>query len=380
MIAQNQGGEFNRAAKRQVVRRVKTVESDEDDELDEASTSGKVSDEGLLLSTTVLGDTLHEDCASSDPTDATLETDLAPLHLSPRSTPASVVPQAEPDTPPAERVRPHSRKTARAARILDPNAMKAALKAQLSHERNRRASHSTPRVSHDGLVTPTDSVRETVAAANNTNVVVKTPGYASDDNPARIMHTASKAQLNAPDILRCQDFSLPFSVRIVGISRLTVPDKFTRTLRSRETGMVWIEAVTVHRGEYLTQPTKTPIIPLSPDLQWQVDLAIGPALRRLPRETRLVLTLIGARAGVESSQMVLGWTALPLFDFRGVLVRGGLTRYMRLDDAVSPIGPVSDSTDSKIKGINTLDLLFDNWGHDIYHVAPLPRICKYRTN
>jgi hypothetical protein len=368
MVHQNQS-EFTRAAKRQVIKRVQTVESDEEEEIE--GMNCKTSDEGLLLSTTVLSNTLHEDRASSDPTDATLETDLSPLNVSPR--PETVIDtETDPDSAMFEASpRPNSRKYARLARILDPSAMKAAIKAQLSHERSRRTSYSTPRPSQDGTLSSPENTPST--DGNNTNVV-KTPGYAPESNPARLTHTASKAYLNVPEILRCQDFSLPFSVRIVGISRLNVPEKFARTLRSRETGVVWIEAVTVHRGEYLTQPTKTPIISLSSDPQWQVDLAIGPALRRLPRETRLVLTLMGARAGVEDSHMILGWTALPLFDFRGVMVRGELTRYMRLDEGVSPIGPVSDSADSKIKGVNKLELLFDDWGHDIYHVAPLPRI------
>ncbi len=349
-----------------MIRRVQTVESD-DDEDEEEAVNDKLSDEGLLLSTTVLSDTLHEDRASSDPTDATLESDLSPLNLSPRSSPALTAETDTEDSVSAPSPRPHSSRSARAARIVDPNTMKAAIKAQLSHERSRRTSYMAPRPSRDE--TPDES-----ADSNNNTNVVKTPGYAPESNPARLTHTASKAQLNLPEILRCQDFSLPFSVRVVGISRLTLPEKFTRTLRSRETSVGWIEAVTVHRGEYLTQPTKTPIIPLTSDPQWQVDLAIGPALRRLPRETRLVLTLVGARAGVEGSQMILGWTALPLFDFRGVMVRGELTRYMRIDEAVSPIGPVSDSVDSKLKGTNKLELLFDDWGHDIYHVAPLPKI------
>lgn len=353
-----------------MIKRVQTVESDDDDEeIEEAN--GKLSDDGLLLSTTVLSDTLHEDRASSDPTDATLDTDLSPLNPSPRRETVPAPDEDLDDVPFEPSPRPSSRKY-RTARIMDPSAMKAAIKAQLSHERSRRTSYSTPRPSHDGTVPP----RPDSADNSNTNVV-RTPGYAPEDNPARLAHTASKAQLNVHEILRCQDFSMPFSVRVMGVSRLTLTDKFTRTLKSREAGVVWIEAVTVHRGEYLTQPTKTPIIPLSSDPQWQVDLAIGPALRRLPRETRLVLTLMGARAGVEDSYMILGWTALPLFDFRGVMVRGEVTRYMRLDEGVSPIGPVSDSADSKVKGVNKLELLFDDWGHDIYHVAPLPRISTW---
>lgn len=260
------------------------------------------------------------------------------------------------------------RRSARAARILDSSAMKAAIKAQLSHEKSRRTSNSTPRSSHDHTEQTNNN------SANNNNAPVKTPGHADS---SRLVHTTSKAHLNVPELLRCQDFSLPFSVRVMGISRLVLNEKFSRTLRSRETGVAWIEAVTVHRGQQLVNPIKTPIIPLTADPQWQVDLAIGPALRRLPRETRLLLTLWGARTGVEGSQVVLGWTALPLFDFRGVMVRGEFSRYMRIDDTVSPIGPVSDSVESKLKGINKLDLLFDDWGHDIYNVAPLPKVRKY---
>ena len=78
-------------------------------------------------------------------------------------------------------------------------------------------------------------------------------------------------------------------------------------------------------------------------LMWNEWLQFKMQVRQLPRESRLCFTLYGVQPigkgnTLNTSRTPLGWVALPLFDFRGVLVSGTHLLGLWPDDAANPVG------------------------------------------
>lgn len=78
-------------------------------------------------------------------------------------------------------------------------------------------------------------------------------------------------------------------------------------------------------------------------LRWNEWLQFQIQVRQLPRESRLCLTLYGIAPTVKgnslnTARVPLGWVAVPLFDFKGVLVSGTQLLGLWPDDAANPVG------------------------------------------
>lgn len=78
-------------------------------------------------------------------------------------------------------------------------------------------------------------------------------------------------------------------------------------------------------------------------LMWNEWLQFKMQVRQLPRESRLCFTLYGVQPigkgnTLNTSRTPLGWVALPLFDFKGVLVSGTHLLGLWPDDAANPVG------------------------------------------
>lgn len=78
-------------------------------------------------------------------------------------------------------------------------------------------------------------------------------------------------------------------------------------------------------------------------LRWNEWLQFKIQVRQLPRESRLCLTLYGIPPTskgntLNSSRTPLGWVAVPLFDFKGVLVSGTQLLGLWPDDTANPVG------------------------------------------
>lgn len=78
-------------------------------------------------------------------------------------------------------------------------------------------------------------------------------------------------------------------------------------------------------------------------LRWNEWLQFKIQVRQLPHESRLCLTLYGVPPtskgnSLNASRTPLGWVAVPLFDFKGVLVSGTHLLGLWPDDTANPVG------------------------------------------
>ena len=78
-------------------------------------------------------------------------------------------------------------------------------------------------------------------------------------------------------------------------------------------------------------------------LHWDEWLQFNIQVRQLPRESRLCLTLYGIAPTskgntLNATRAPLGWVAVPLFDFKGVLVSGTQLLGLWPDDVANPVG------------------------------------------
>ena len=78
-------------------------------------------------------------------------------------------------------------------------------------------------------------------------------------------------------------------------------------------------------------------------LRWDEWLQFKIQVRQLPRESRLCLTLYGIAVtgkgnSLNTTRTPLGWVAIPLFDFKGVLVSGTHLLGLWPDDVANPVG------------------------------------------
>lgn len=95
-------------------------------------------------------------------------------------------------------------------------------------------------------------------------------------------------------------------------------------------------------------------------ISWQCYMEFGIEIRKLPRESKLCLTLYGlsppAKNGTLSpARTPLGWTAVQLFDFNGVLVTGSLLFGLWPNQAANPLGACTSNLIDKRSAILQVD-------------------------
>ncbi|XP_028391713.1 phosphatidylinositol 4-phosphate 3-kinase C2 domain-containing subunit beta-like [Dendronephthya gigantea] len=95
-------------------------------------------------------------------------------------------------------------------------------------------------------------------------------------------------------------------------------------------------------------------------ISWQCFMEFGIELRKLPRESKLCLTLYGVaplpkNATLAPTRTPLGWTAVQLFDFNGVLVSGSQLFGLWPNQAANPIGTSTSNLIDKRSAILQVD-------------------------
>ncbi|XP_071809737.1 phosphatidylinositol 4-phosphate 3-kinase C2 domain-containing subunit beta-like isoform X3 [Asterias amurensis] len=82
-------------------------------------------------------------------------------------------------------------------------------------------------------------------------------------------------------------------------------------------------------------------------LAWNQELELPVPVSQLPREARLILTLYGHDSSStetrNADKTILGWVAIPLFNFRGEFQRGSHLLGLWADSSVNPIGTCSSN-------------------------------------
>ena len=95
-------------------------------------------------------------------------------------------------------------------------------------------------------------------------------------------------------------------------------------------------------------------------ISWQCFMEFGIELRNLPRESKLCLTLYGVSPPPKNATMAptrtpLGWTAVQLFDFNGVLVSGSQLFGLWPNQAANPLGTCTSNLIDKRSAILQVD-------------------------
>jgi phosphatidylinositol-4-phosphate 3-kinase len=126
-----------------------------------------------------------------------------------------------------------------------------------------------------------------------------------------------------------------------------------------------VEGRIYYGGNLLSVPERTSVLGdirtnFFPQISWQCWMTFGIEIRKLPRESKLCLTLYGlppvAKNGTMSPQQTpLGWTAIQLFDFNGHLVSGSQLFGLWPNQAANPLGTCTSNLIDKRSAILQID-------------------------
>lgn len=99
-----------------------------------------------------------------------------------------------------------------------------------------------------------------------------------------------------------------------------------------------------------------------PQIAWQCWMEFSIEICKLPRESRLCLTLYGLSPATKSGSLTaartrtpLGWTAVQLFDFNGVLISGSQLFGLWPNEAANPMGSCTSNLVDKRSAILQVD-------------------------
>ena len=126
-----------------------------------------------------------------------------------------------------------------------------------------------------------------------------------------------------------------------------------------------VEGRIYHGGNLLSVPERTSVLGeirtnFFPQISWQCWMTFGIEIRKLPRESKLCLTLYGLSPASKNGTMSptktpLGWTAVQLFDFNGVLVSGSQLFGLWPNQAANPLGTCTSNLIDKRSAILQID-------------------------
>ena len=126
-----------------------------------------------------------------------------------------------------------------------------------------------------------------------------------------------------------------------------------------------VEGKIYYGGQLLSVPECTAVLGkictnFFPQILWQCWMEFEIEHRKLPRESKLCLTLYGLapptkNGTIASSRTPLGWTAVQLFDFNGALVSGSQLFGLWPNQAANPLGTCTSNLIDKRSAILQID-------------------------
>ena len=126
----------------------------------------------------------------------------------------------------------------------------------------------------------------------------------------------------------------------------------------------FVEGKIFYGGKLLSVPERTVYGEIHTDffprISWQCFVTFGIELRKLPREAKLCLTLYGLPPVTKNGTLSplptpLGWTAVQLFDFNGLLVSGSQLFGLWPNQAANPLGTCTSNLIDKRSAILQVD-------------------------
>ncbi len=126
-----------------------------------------------------------------------------------------------------------------------------------------------------------------------------------------------------------------------------------------------VEGKIYYGGNLLSVPECTAVLGeirtnFFPQISWQCYMTFGIEIRKLPRESKLCLTLYGLSPATKNgttppTRIPLGWTAVQLFDFNGLLVSGSQLFGLWPNQAANPLGTCTSNLIDKRSAILQVD-------------------------